>query len=293
MESVVELFCHVDDFCQVFEPQWHQFLLQSGQKHRRRARRLCLSEIMTILIHFHQSHYRNFKAYYGRYVRRYLHADFPTLVSYQRFVEYIPSALGPLAIYLKTRCLGPCTGISFIDSTPLKVCHNLRIRQNKVFAGYAARGHSSTGWFYGFKVHLVCNEQGELVNLALTPGNVDDRKPVPQLAQDLFGKLFGDRGYVSQPLFVHLFETFDVQLITRLRKNMKNRLIPLADQVLLRKRAVIESIVDQLKNISQIEHSRHRSPVNFLVNVLCGLIAYCHQPKKPSLGFDWLALLPA
>ena len=248
MESVVELFCHVDDFCQVFEPHWTRFLLQSGRKHRRRARRLCLSEIMTILIHFHQSHYRNFKAYYGRYVRRYLQADFPNLVSYQRFVEYIPSALGPLAIYLKTSCLGSCTGISFIDSTPLRVCHNLRIRQNKVFAGYAARGHSSTGWFYGFKAHLVCNEQGEWVKLALIPGHGDDRKPVPQLAQELFGQLCGKRGYVSQQLFVHLFETFDVQLSTRLRTNMQNRLIPLADQVLLRKRAVSECLVAQLKN---------------------------------------------
>lgn len=293
MESVVELFCHVDDFCQVFEPHWHHFLLHSGRRNRRRARRLCLSEIMTILIHFHQSHYRNFKAYYGRYVQRQLRSAFPGLVSYQRFVEYIPGTLGPLAIYLKTSCLAPCTGLSFIDSTPLKVCHNLRIRQNKVFADYAARGHSSTGWFYGFKVHLVCNERGELVNLAITPGNVDDRKPVPQLASELFGKLFGDRGYISQALFLHLFETFDVQLITRLRKNMKNRLVPLADQVLLRKRAIIESIVDQLKNISQIEHTRHRSPVNFIVNVLCGLIAYCHQPKKPSLGLDRFALLPA
>lgn len=293
MHSLVELFCHVDDFCQAFEPVWIEFLRQRGQLQRRRSRRLCLSEIMTILIHFHQSHYRDFKAYYCQHVRRHLCAAFPQLVSYQRFVEYIPTTLGPLAVYLRTSCLGPCTGISFIDSTPVRVCHNRRIRQNKVFAGYAARGFSSTGWFYGFKVHLVCNEQGELVNLALTPGQVDDRQPVPQLAQKLFGKLFGDRGYVSQKLFVHLFETFNVQLITKLRKNMQNRLLPLADHLLLRKRAIIECIVDQLKNISQIEHSRHRSPVNFFVNVLCGLIAYCHQPKKPSLGLDRRALLPA
>jgi len=313
MNSLVELFCHVDDFCQVFEPLWNQSLLQSGRRKRQRERSLSLSEIMTILVHFHQSHYRDFKAYYCRHVRRHLRSEFPKLVSYSRFVEYIPSTLVPLSIYLKTCCLGACTGISYVDSTPLMVCHNLRIRQNKVFSGYAARGHSSTGWFYGLKLHLICNDRGELVNLVITPGNVDDRKPVPHLAQQLFGKLFGDRGYVSQDLFETLFELFDVQLITRLRKNMKNRLIPLADQILLRKRAIIESIVDQLKNISQIEHSRHRSPVNFFVNVLCGLIAYCrhrspvnffvnvlcgliaycHQPKKPSLGFDRYALLPA
>lgn len=147
------------------------------------------------------------------------------------------------------------------------------------------------GWFYGFKLHLIVNDRGELLSLMLTPGNVDDRKPVPNLVEDLFGKLFADKGYISQPLFDRLLQTFNVQLITKLRSNMKNRLLPLADRVLLRKRSIIETIFDQLKNISQIEHSRHRSPTNFLVNVLCGLIAYCHKPLKPSLGLHTLACL--
>ncbi|MCJ7703765.1 MAG: IS982 family transposase [Anaerolineales bacterium] len=138
----------------------------------------------------------------------------------------------------------------------------------------ASRGKSSTGWFYGIKVHLNCNDQGEQHNLVITSGNVDDRIPVPDLVKELFGKLFGDRGYISQDLFVYLWDTFDLQLITRRRKNMKNRLIALSDHIMLRKRAITESLIDQLKNISQIEHSRHRSPVNFFVNVLCGLIAY-------------------
>jgi hypothetical protein len=248
---------------------------------------------MTILIHFHQSHFRNFKSYYCQHVLKHLSSEFPNLVSYQRFVEYIPTTLVPLAVYLNTSCLGCCTGISYIESTPLKICHNLRIGQNKAFKGYASRGKSSTGWFYGFKLHLVCNDRGELLNLVITSGNIDDRKPVPDLAKELFCILFGDRGYISQDLFTYLWETFDLQLITKLRKNMKNRLMPLADQILLRKRAIIESLIDHLKNVSQIERSRHRGPVNFVVNVLCGLIAYCHQPKKPSLGFYQLFPLPA
>lgn len=285
MNSLVELFCHVDDFCQEFLPTWQSHLLSSGAIQRQRLRQLSLSEIMTILILFHQSHYRDFKAFYQTYVLKHLRAEFPGLVSYKRFVDFMPSSLFPLCAYAR-QCCGTCTGISFLDSTPIAVCDNHRIVQHKVFEGLARRGKSSTGWFFGFKLHLLVNDQGELLNFALTPGNVDDRKPVPKLVKDLFGKIFADKGYLSQPLFRQLLETFGVQLITKLKSNMKNRLLPLADRLLLRKRAIIETIVDQLKNISQIEHTRHRSPINFLVNLLAGLIAYCHQPKKPSLHLE-------
>ena len=293
MTSLVELFCAVDDFCKVFVPIWHKQMLTSGEIQRQRMRSLNVSEIMTILIHFHQSHYRDFKAYYNDYVLERLRSEFPGLVSYTRFVEYIPSVLIPLCVYLRHNCFGICTGISFMDSTSLKVCRNQRIHSHKVFAGLAERGKTSTGWFFGFKLHLIFNDRGELLNLMLTPGNVDDRKPVPKMARQLFGKLFADKGYISQKLFDELLRTFNVQLVTGIRSNMKNTLMPLMDKLLLRKRAIIETIIDQLKNISQIEHSRHRSPINFLVNLICGLIAYCHQPKKPSLGLGTLPALIA
>jgi hypothetical protein len=283
--SLLELFCAVDDFCRQWERVWHQQQLTSGLRQRQRTRQLSLSEIMTILIAFHCSGYRNFKTYYREQVCRYWRTEFPGLVSYQRFVEFTPSALLPLCAYWHS-CLGACTGISFLDSTPLAVCDNHRIRQHKVFDGVAHRGKSSTGWFFGFKLHLLFNDRGELLNMALTPGNVDDRKPVPRLVKRLFGKIFADKGYLSQSLFRQLLDTFGLQLITKLKSNMKNRLLPLADKLLLRKRAIVETIIDQLKNISQIEHTRHRSVTNFLVNLLCGLIAYCHQPKKPSLQLD-------
>lgn len=250
---------------------------------------MCPSELMTIVILFHQSHYRTFKAYYLECVQRHLRSEFPTLVSYSRFVELMPTILVPLVAYLHTQ-LGHCTGISFIDSTSLAVCHNARIQQHRVFAGRAARGKTSVGWFFGFKLHLVVNDQGELVAFCLTPGNVDDRRPVPKLVKGLVGKLIGDKGYLSQPLAQQLLVTHGLHLITKLRKKMHNRLLDWSDKLLLRKRAIIETINDQLKNICQIEHSRHRSPINFLVNLVAGLIAYCHQPKKPSLGLQLLAL---
>lgn len=280
--SLLELFVSVDDFCQVFLPVWERKLLEDGSKLRRRAGQLSVSEMMTIIIYFHQSHYRNFKAYYTEHVCQHLRAEFPKLVSYERFVILMPSVLGPLSAYLKS-LYGRCHGISFLDSTALCVCDNHRIHNHKVMAGLAERGKGSMGWFYGFKLHLVINECGELLTCQITPGNVDDRTPVPILCKHLFGKLIADRGYVSQPLFEQLLETFGVQLITKLKKNMKNRLLPWMDKLLLRKRAIIESVVDQLKNISQIEHTRHRSPLNCFINIIAGLIAYCHQPKKPSL----------
>jgi hypothetical protein len=286
MESLLVLFCNVDDFCKAFLPIWHQQLITSGKRQRQRARSLTISEIMTILIVFHQSHYRDFKAYYVEQVLMHWRSEFPGLVSYSRFVEYIPSVLVPLIVYLRTCCLGNCSGISFIDSTSLDVCLNQRIHSHKVFAGLAERGKTSMGWFFGLKLHLVVNDRGELLQICITPGNVDDRKPVPRLVKKLFGKLFGDKGYISQPLAQTLREMFDIQLITKLRKNMKGQLMTLSDRIMVRRRAIIETVIDQLKNISQIEHSRHRSVTNFFVNVLCGLIAYCHQPAKPTLGLD-------
>ena len=285
MPSLEELFCEIDDFCEHFEPQWQPLLLADG-KHRERPRSLCLSEIMTILVAFHQQHYRNFKAYYLKHVCEYWTQAFPGLVSYNRFVEWMPSVLLPLCVYLKQR-FGRCTGISFIDATSLKVCHNRRIKRHRVFVNIAARGKTSVDWFFGFKLHVVVNECGELLNFTLTPGNTDDRKPVPNLLKDLFGKVFADRGYVSKDLAQQVLDEYGIEFFAKPKRNMRNKLMRLTDKLLSRKRAIIETIFDQLKNISQIEHSRHRSPVNCMVNILCGLIAYSHQPKKPALNFDF------
>lgn len=215
MSSLEALFCHVDDFYQNFEPQWHEQLVGHGLKTRQRTRGLELSEIMTILIAFHQNHYRNFKHYYLEHVCVYWREAFPGLPSYQRFVEWLPSTLLPLCVYLK-HCFGQCSGISFIDSTSLKVCHNRRISQHRVFENLAARGKTSVDWFFGFKLHLVVNEHGELLNLQLTPGNVDDRKPVPILLKSLFGKVFADRGYVSQKLATQLFKELGIEFLLNL-----------------------------------------------------------------------------
>ena len=284
MMSLDDLFYDIDEFCRLFLPAWHRQLLTSGERKRQRTTRLALGEIMTILIYFHQSQYRNFKAFYLLHLSRHCRGEFPNLLSYTRFVALIPTALMPMCIYLHTR-RGEDTGIAFIDSTSLVVCDNRRIHSHKVFKKVARRGQTSMGWFYGFKLHLVVNDRGELLAFQITPGNVDDRRPVPELTQGLTGKLVGDRGYLSQQLFKVLWDR-GLPLITKIRKNMHNKLMPLADKLLLRKRAIIETINDQIKNIQQVEHTRHRSPVNAMVNVLAALVAYTHQSCKPSLNLS-------
>jgi len=246
---------------------------------------MSLSEVMTIQVIFHLSGYRTFKEFYLGYVTRYLTDDFPNLVSYNRMVELKGQSFMPLAIYLKVCGLAHCTGISFIDSTPLRVCDKRRINQHSVFKELAKRGQCSLGWFYGFKLHIITNDTGGIIDFMITKGNVDDRKPLRFKAfiKKLFGKLFGDKGYISKSLFTELFSN-GVHLVTKLRKNMKTKLLtPMIDAYHLRKRAIIETIFDQLKNICQVEHSRHRSVVNYFNNIFSALIAYNFKDKKPSL----------
>jgi transposase len=289
--TLLELFCAVDDFWLQFKPVWHRYLLESGTAQRLRPTQLCESEMMTILIRFHESRFRDFKAYYA-FVTAHQAAEFPKLVSYERFVQLMPRVGVALYVYLHL-CQGTCTGISFIDSTPLRVCHNKRIKQHRVFDGFAERGKTTMGWFFGFKLHSVVNHHGELVAFDLTAGNVDDRQPLDGFQAHLVGKLFGDKGYLSKPLRDDLRE-MGIDLITTLRRNMKPQIMPLEDRLLLRKRAVIESIHNIWKSALHIDHTRHRSVDNFVVNLLAGLIAYCHRPDKPvvHLPGDEIRRLP-
>jgi hypothetical protein len=280
--DIVALFYDLDKFAVGFEPVLRRHLLSDGRARRHRPSAMHLSEVMTVLVLFHGSGYRTFKHFYVRHVATHLRGEFPRLVSYNRFVERVPDALLGLTAYLRTR-LATCTGVSFVDSTPLRVCHNARIHSHRVMAGLAARGRTSTGWFYGFKLHLVVSDQGELLDLCFTPGNADDRKPVDALAEGLFGRLVGDKGYISRNLFARLFAR-GIRLITRIKSNMRNHLMPLFDKLLLRKRAIIETVIDQLKNVCQVEHTRHRSPANYFADVVAGLVAYTYGDKLPSLN---------
>ena len=284
-DKVTELFCMADDFCKFFDAMMAKYTLKPVNKRKyHRDSTMSKAEVMLIMILFHDSGYRCLKHFYLDKVCKHLRYLFPQVVSYNRFVELEREVALPLALFIKKVLLGKCTCISFVDSTPLRVCRNQRIHIHKVFKGIAQRGKCSMGWFFGFKLHLICNEKGELLNFMITPGDVDDRKPLEykNFVEFIYGKLVGDKGYIGKSLFEKLFVD-GIQLITKLKSNMKGALMSVSDSLLTRKRAIIETVNDELKNIAQVEHSRHRCFDNFMVNLLSALAAYCCFPKKPCI----------
>ena len=289
-DKVTEIFCMVDDFCQEYhrEIQKNKNLPDSnGKKTRNRSHLMSDSEIMTILMLYHFGSFKNFKHFYLMYIGVTLRSEFPIQLSYNRFIAIEHKVFTPMMLFLNLYCFGECTGITFVDSTKISVCHNKRIFNHKVFKDLAQRGKSTMGWFYGFKLHFVCNENGEIISFFFSPGNTDDRdiNVFNVLKKKLFGKLYGDKGYVSAPLFERLFQE-GIHIVTGLKVNMKNRLMSIRDKIMLRKRSVIETINDQLKNICDIEHSRHRSVHNFFMNLIAALGAYSFSDKKPSIRME-------
>ena len=290
MDSLTETYCLIDDFCREFEPVWHRRMLQAGSKKARRKPELCLAELMTLLVLFQQLRFRQFKSFYLNYACRHLRTEFPRLPSYQRIVELTPRCAVPLAALFE--CLkGTCDGISIADSTPIAVCDNRRISRHRVFKGKAGRGKTSMGWFFGFKLHAIINSKGELLRVRLTPGNTNDRKPVPGMCEGLFGLLFADKGYISKALAETLGE-IGVKLVTTLKKNMKPVALTAFEKALLKRRSLIETVFDELKNLCQIEHTRHRSANNFAVNLMAGIVAYCLSDTKPTLALTRVNALP-
>lgn len=287
-DKIIEIFVNVDDFCIECEEQLQKHLIENGHcKKRNRKASLSESEIISISIFFHSGGFRNFKHYYLNYVRVHLADLFPKLVSYNRFIELLFRSGIAYMLFVKQRCLGKSTGINYIDSTPLRVCHNKRIHKHKVFKNTAERGHCSIGWFFGFKLHLIINDKGEILSFYLTKGNVDDRdiKVLSNMTNNIFGKLFGDKGYISKALAELLFQD-GIQLITKVRRNIKKQVLSNEEKILLRKRSIIETVNDELKNMCQIEHTRHRSVNGFLFNILGALAAYSYFPKKPSINLQ-------
>lgn len=288
-DKVAEIFVKVDDFCNAFELELKKHALSSCSTPKKRLRKTTLSdsEIITILICFQGGQFRNFKHFYIHYVCVHLRDCFPDVVSYNRFIELSHRSAVPFMMFLHYCCRGECTGINFIDSTILRVCHNKRIKRNKVFKGLAKVGKSTVGWFFGFKLHLIINDKGEILSFYLSQGNTADSNArlITKMTKQIFGKLFGDKGYISKALSDLLFGN-GIQLTTAVRRNMKQKALSNEEKLLLRKRSVIETVNDELKNICQVEHTRHRSIAGFILNIMGAIAAYSFFPKKPSIKKD-------
>lgn len=288
-DKVMEIFFSADEFLKEFEAAYAAGPKKlSSKKRRNRKGRMSPSEIITILICFHFSGYRTFKFYYMDVILGKWKSLFPNALSYNRFVEVQPRCFMAAMAFLQSRCFGKCTGITFIDSTCIPVIHNKRQYSMRVFKDFATKGKSTMGWYIGFKLHLVCNERGEILNFALTRANVDDRNPhvIDVLTDKVIGKLYADKGYISQTLFNNLWDK-GLHVVTGIRSNMKNRLMSVRYKILLRKRSVIESVNDMLKNVAQVMHTRHRSLHNFIMNIMGAIGAYSFFAVKPAVNFDF------
>jgi hypothetical protein len=286
-DKITEIFCAADEFCKEYAhviKETRSLPSADDKKRRNRKHEMSDSEIMTILMLYHFGSFKNFKHYYLLYIGVHLSQEFPNRLSYCRFITIQSKVFAPMVLFLNLVCFGKCTGITFVDSTKISVCHNKRISNHKVMKDLAKLGKSSMGWFYGFKLHFACNEKGEILTFFFSPGNTDDRSEqvFDVLRKKLFGKLYADKGYISASLFESLFND-GIHIVTGIKSNMKNRLMPLYDKIMLRKRSVIETINDQLKNICDIEHTRHRSVHNFFMNLIAALGAYSFFEKKPSI----------
>jgi hypothetical protein len=279
--DITALYCCLDDFCQVFEA-WETHRLIPSPTTRQRSGKLSRPEMLFIVVLFHLSPYKNFKTFYLYGIGHQHRACFGDLPHYDRFVSLMPRLFVPLVVLLHSLS-GEQTGVYFADSSKLAVCHNRRIDRHRVFDGLAARGKTSMGWFFGLKLHFVINHKGQIMALKITPGNTADSSVLDEIAKYLSGKLYADKGYISRALFNRLWQR-GLHLITGIRRNMRNYLMPLADKLMLRKRFVIETVLDILKCDMGLEHSRHRSVINAMVHILSCLVAYAFRPGKPSIS---------
>lgn len=275
------LFCCLDDFCKLYR-EWerHQLIPKTGQ--RNRAGKLSLSEMLFIMVLFHNSGFRCFKLYYLYAIGQQYRSLFGDLPTYGRFVALMPRLFMPFCVLLH-HLSGEKTGIYIADSTSLPLCHNKRISRNKVFEGMAARGKTTMGWFFGFKLHVIINNKGQIVALKITPGNEDDRPALQAMSKDLKGKIFADKGYISKKLFKSLWQR-GLHLITGIRTNMKNYLMPWLEKMMLRQRFIVETVFDCLKSQMGLVHTRHRSPMNAMVHILSCLAAYQLKKQKPKIS---------
>lgn len=284
MIDLTELYVEIDDFCRKICDNLNQHLLGVGKLTIIDTPGLNLSEVLTILVYYHFSRFDCLKHYYLIKMRTGHKKEFPNLPSYNRFIERIPEVALLAVLYLQYRQVA-FNGGGYIDSTPLRVCNNKRTSSHRVFKFVANLGRSSMGWFYGFKLHIICDFMGNIIKCKITRASTNDLKAGKEMMSGLSGKIFADKGYIGKKEFTELFNQ-GLILVTGIRKGMKNRLLSIWDKILLKKRSLIESVYHIMKDSLHLEHSRHRSVTNAGIYYITTVIAYCWKPNKPKIKFN-------
>lgn len=284
INDTTHLFCFIDDFCKKREQEKNEHLIANGQPIIKptRAPNLTEAEVLTITLLYYQGVFHSFKAFY-KFMLEHHKNDFPNMPTYERFI-ILKQRILPLLLDLFNCILTKTSDHAYIDSTAIRVCNNKRTGSHKVFKDCAQVGKSSMGWFFGFKLHLAIDLNGNLVNAYISTGNCSDVSIAEWILRDFRGTVFGDKGYISKQVFDKLMKK-GIKLVTGLKGNMKNKLLSLKEKLYLRKRSLIETVFNMLKQKS-LEHSRHRSIAGFCIHILCVLIAYQLKTKKPSISMN-------
>jgi hypothetical protein len=290
--DLTTIFYHADNFCKQFDKWLVSRLLILPTPEDKVRNTLTESEIMSVIIYYAacSQEYKHFKAFYAAKEGE-LKAAFPYLVSYERMIELKESVELRMVVFL-TSLFSECTGISFIDSTKIEACRPKRANRHKTLKGLARWGKTSDGWFYGFKLHAVVNHLREIVGVCITPGNVADNNEhiIRKMANNVFGKMFGDKGYIlNQELWTEIYYQ-GVKFITNIRINMRQKLMIMEEKMILRKRAsIVETLFSTLKDRMSLQYTRVRSVYGFVCNVISMLIAYqlkvtnkCQAPSKET-----------
>lgn len=290
--DLTTIFCQVDDFCKEYVKQAQEVLLPCADwKPSRRS--MSLSEILTVLIYYGacSEDFKTFKSFY-KYNKVELKSAFPGLLSYGRITELKEEVQHPMIMFLLSQ-LAPCDGKNWADSTRLEACHIKRENSHKVLQGIAAKGKTGYGWFYGTKLHLILNEYSEIVTLRLTKGNVADNNNelIRGFAKHVWGILFGDKGYIINPKLWEELYSAGLKVVHNIRANMKGKLMPEQEKILLGKRAnICEGTYSKLKDRSSLQYTRNRSIYGFLSNVMIMLIAYQLWARERATRLKQVAL---
>lgn len=288
-QDITEEFCMIDDFVKEYKKMQNNFELQDKNhiiRHKTRTPNLSESEIICIVLLFQKSPCKNFKFFYNSYAQLYK-SEFPKMPSYARFVALMPRIIHIMLVLLYSILGKPSSKNHFIDSTSIAVCSTKRISRNKLFKHIAKLGKTTKGWFFGFKLHIVINTTGELVSIKFTKGNTSDVSVLNSMSRNIKGRIFGDKGYISRRLFLILYNR-GLKLITSIKKTMKNSPIDIYEKIMLRKRSLVETVFDFLKNKLQLEHTRHRSTSNFLLHIISTLVCYQMKKTKPSVSLEYM-----